>query len=68
MYTHIDDEKYQQASIGVATSDSVCGKYSYRGSTRPMDQESRDIGLFQDSDGKGFLLTEDVCGSDSNPL
>lgn len=63
MYVHIDDEKYKQASVGVATGDSVCGTYSYRGSFRPMDQESRDLGLFQDSDGEGFLLTEDVRDS-----
>jgi Glycosyl hydrolases family 43 len=64
MYLHIDDPAYAQAKVGVATSPSVCGPYSYRGSFRPLGQQSRDIGLFQDSDpitgtGTGYLLTED---------
>jgi len=59
MYVHIDDPTYAEAKVGVATSTSVCGPYSYRGSFRPLGQQSRDIGLFQDSDGTGYLLTED---------
>lgn len=59
MYLHIDDPSYAEAKVGVATSTSVCGPYSYRGSFRPLGQQSRDIGLFQDSDGTGYLLTED---------
>ncbi|KAF2094306.1 Arabinanase/levansucrase/invertase [Rhizodiscina lignyota] len=59
MYMHIDDPKYNEAKVGVATANTVCGAYTYHGSFRPLDQESRDLGLFQDSDGKGFLLTED---------
>jgi glycosyl hydrolase family 43 len=59
MYLHVDDPSYAEAKVGVATSTSVCGPYSYRGSFRPLGQQSRDIGLFQDSDGSGYLLTED---------
>nr|UMZ45359.1 hypothetical protein [Paramyrothecium sp.] len=59
MYLHIDDSSYKEAKVGVATSSSVCGKYSYRGSFRPLNFESRDIGLFQDDDGNAYLLTED---------
>jgi hypothetical protein len=59
MYLHIDDPTYAEAKVGVATSASVCGPYTYRGSFRPLGQQSRDIGLFQDSDGTGYLLTED---------
>ncbi|KAK2598092.1 hypothetical protein QQS21_005803 [Conoideocrella luteorostrata] len=59
MYLHIDDASYKEAKVGVATSDTVCGKYQYRGSFRPLGQQSRDMGLFRDDDGKGFLLTED---------
>jgi hypothetical protein len=47
------------AKVGVATSTGVCGRYTYRGSFRPLGQQSRDIGLFQDADGSGYLLTED---------
>jgi hypothetical protein len=59
MYLHIDDPSYADAKVGVATSTSACGPYSYRGSFRPLGQQSRDIGLFQDNDGTGYLLTED---------
>lgn len=59
MYLHIDDPTYTQAKVGVATSGTPCGPYAYRGSFRPLGQQSRDIGLFQDTDGSGYLLTED---------
>src|SRR5437762_3336363 len=59
MYTHIDAPGYGDARVGVATSSSVCGAYTYRGSFRPLGQISRDIGLFKDDDGTGYLLTED---------
>src|SRR5947209_15603954 len=59
MYLHIDDPTYAEAKVGVATSASVCGPYTYRDSFRPLGQQSRDIGLFQEDDGTGYLLTED---------
>lgn len=75
MYAHIDDAYYVEAKVGVATGDSICGSYEYQGSFRPLEQESRDMGLFQDIDGQGYLLTEDVsvisqymCKSDSETL
>jgi hypothetical protein len=60
MYLHIDDSSYGEAKVGVATSSNVCGDYTYRGSFNPLGQQSRDIGLFKDDDGSGYLLTEDV--------
>ncbi|KAK8109845.1 Arabinanase/levansucrase/invertase [Apiospora kogelbergensis] len=59
MYLHIDNSGYSEAKVGVATSDTVCGKYTYLKSFRPLDFESRDIGLFKDDNGAGYLLTED---------
>ncbi|KAH8785529.1 glycosyl hydrolase family 43 protein [Diaporthe sp. PMI_573] len=59
MYLHIDDSSYGEAKVGVATGDSVCGTYNYLGSWRPLGFQSRDIGLYQDDDGKAYLLTED---------
>ncbi|MFC0434334.1 RICIN domain-containing protein [Kutzneria buriramensis] len=59
MYLHIDSPSYGEAKVGVATSGTPCGPYTYRGSFRPLGQLSRDIGLFQDSDGTGYLLSED---------
>lgn len=60
MYMHIDDSTYAEAKVGVATSKSVCGDYTYRGSFRPLGYQSRDMGLFKDDDGTAYLLTEDV--------
>ncbi|UQC84676.1 galactan 1,3-beta-galactosidase [Colletotrichum lupini] len=59
MYMHIDSSNYGEAKIGVATSDTVCGKYTYLSSWQPLGFQSRDIGLFQDDDGSAYLLTED---------
>ena len=59
MYMHIDDPKYGEARVGVATSSTVCGDYTYRGSFQPLGFQSRDLGLFQDDDGSAYLLTED---------
>ncbi|PYC79556.1 glycoside hydrolase [Streptomyces tateyamensis] len=59
MYAHIDSTNYAEAKVGVATSSTPCGPYTYRGSFRPMGNLSRDLGLFQDTDGTGYLLSED---------
>jgi hypothetical protein len=59
MYLHIDSADYSEAKAGVATSSTPCGPYTYRGSSRPLGFQSRDIGVFQDTDGTGYLLTED---------
>jgi hypothetical protein len=60
LYMHIDDSSYKEAKVGVAVGDTVCGKYEYIGSYRPMGNQSRDMGLYQDEDGTGYLLSEDV--------
>jgi hypothetical protein len=59
MYMHIDDVSYSEAKVGVATSSTPCGPYTYRGSFRPLGFQSRDESLFQDTDGTAYLLTED---------
>ncbi|MDX3613189.1 RICIN domain-containing protein [Streptomyces europaeiscabiei] len=59
MYVHIDSLNYAEAKVGVATSSTPCGSYDYLGSSRPLGQLSRDIGLFQDTDGTAYLMTED---------
>lgn len=59
MYMHIDSSSYGEAKVGVATSATACGPYSYRGSFQPLGFQSRDEGLFQDTDGKAYLLSED---------
>jgi hypothetical protein len=59
MYVHIDSSTYADARVGVATSPTPCGPYTYLGSSRPLGQLSRDIGLYQDDDGTAYLLSED---------
>ncbi|TDZ13346.1 hypothetical protein C8035_v004418 [Colletotrichum spinosum] len=59
LWLHIDSSDYKDARVGVATSDTVCGEYEYLRSFRPLDFQSRDIGVFKDDDGKAYLLTED---------
>jgi len=59
MYMHIDSTNYADARVGVATSPTPCGPYTYLGSSRPLGQLSRDIGLYQDTDGTAYLLSED---------
>ncbi|KAL3291858.1 glycosyl hydrolase family 43 protein [Colletotrichum asianum] len=49
----------EDARVGVATADQICGPYEYKGGFHPLGQQSRDIGLYQDDDGSGYLLTED---------
>jgi hypothetical protein len=59
MWMHIDSASYGDARAGVATSSTPCGPYTYLGSSRPLGFQSRDLGLFQDTDGTGYLLSED---------
>ncbi|OKK23383.1 glycoside hydrolase [Streptomyces sp. CB02488] len=59
MYLHIDSPSYGEAKVGVATSRTPCGAYDYRGSSRPLGAQSKDIGVFQDTDGSGYLMRRD---------
>lgn len=56
MYFHNDNSDYSLAMVGVATSDSVNGKYTYVGSFQPLNSQSRDMGLFQEDDGMNWFL------------
>ncbi|KAJ0159313.1 hypothetical protein CTA2_9938 [Colletotrichum tanaceti] len=59
LHMHVDSHNYTDARVGVATGDTVCGEYKYIRSFRPFEYQSRDIGVFKDEDGTGYLLTED---------
>src|SRR5580698_9810374 len=52
MWMHIDKEDYSYARAGVAVSDKPQGPYNYLGSFQPNGQESRDMTIFKDEDGK----------------
>jgi hypothetical protein len=60
LWVHIDDSSYSEAKVGVATGSSVCGQYNYLGSWQPLGYQSRDMTLFQESNGTAYLLSEDV--------
>ena len=59
MYFHMDNGRYQAASVGVATCDTVAGDYKFLKYFRPLGHESRDIGQFVDDDGSAYLIFED---------
>jgi hypothetical protein len=59
MYMHIDNISYSEAKVGVATSSSICGSYTYQRSFQPLGFQSRDMNLFKDDDGTAYLLSED---------
>jgi hypothetical protein len=42
MYLHIDNSGYSERKAGVATSSSICGAYTYRGSSKPLGHDSLD--------------------------
>ncbi|MDQ2799677.1 MAG: family 43 glycosylhydrolase [Armatimonadota bacterium] len=71
MYLHIDSPNYGEAKVGVATSKTVTGPYTYLGSFRPLNHQSRDMTLFQDTDGTDYLVFEDrqrgVCLAELAP-
>lgn len=49
---------YAQARAAVATSSTIDGNYTYRGSFRPFNQHmSRDITAFVDDDGAGYMIS-----------
>ncbi|MDL2221861.1 glycoside hydrolase family 43 protein [Parabacteroides sp. OttesenSCG-928-N08] len=56
MWMHIDSHDYSKAAAGVAVSKKPTGKFKYLGSMRPNDQMSRDMTLFKDDDGTGYLI------------
>ncbi len=56
MWMHVDDRTYHEARAGVAVSDRPEGPFHYLGSFRPNGAESRDLTLFQDRDGKAYLV------------
>ncbi|MBX6357241.1 MAG: family 43 glycosylhydrolase, partial [Micromonosporaceae bacterium] len=48
---------YSEARAAVATSPTVDGNYTYRGSFRPLGYMSRDITLFRDDDGTAYMIS-----------
>lgn len=63
MYMHIDNSSYSERKAGVATSSSVCGSYTYKGSFKPLGYDSLDDNLFLDGT-TAYFVSEDRTDSD----
>lgn len=58
MYMHADDLKYNDPYIGYATCKTIAGEYEFQGALLHNGNPIKrwDMGTFQDTDGKGYLL------------
>ncbi|KAJ3128311.1 hypothetical protein HK098_004720 [Nowakowskiella sp. JEL0407] len=56
MYIHVDTSDYSLASVGVFTSSSPTGPFTYVRVMRPNGNESRDMGVFLDDDGTPYIM------------
>lgn len=56
MWMHIDKADYTYARAGYATSVSPAGPFTYHGSIRVNNTDTRDMTVFQDADGKAYLI------------
>ncbi|QKV79232.1 RICIN domain-containing protein [Amycolatopsis sp. Hca4] len=68
MWMHKENgDDYAEARAAVATSPTVDGGYTYRGSFRPLGVHmSRDITLFQDDDGTAYMASAARENADLN--
>lgn len=58
LWAHYENgSDYSLARVAVATSDTPDGNFTYKGSFRPLDYESRDMTVFVDTDNKAYLIT-----------
>ncbi|MFD1829549.1 RICIN domain-containing protein [Streptomyces desertarenae] len=58
MWMHKENGRdYGEARAAVATSPTVDGDYAWHGSFRPLGHMSRDLTVFTDTDGTGYLVS-----------
>ncbi len=56
MWMHIDSYQRDKAAVGVAVADKPEGPFEYLRSFRPHGCDSRDMTVFRDDDGSGWLI------------
>ncbi len=57
MWMHYEGhDAYKIAEVGLATCNTIGGNYILQFHFRPLDIDSRDINVYQDDDGKGYLI------------
>ncbi|MBW3079201.1 family 43 glycosylhydrolase [Bifidobacterium simiiventris] len=59
MYIHAETPDYMYAHIGVAVADNPLGPFTFQTTITWRGYLSRDIGVFQDDDGSGYIMSED---------
>ena len=64
MWAHYENAgDYNLARVAVASSSSPTGPFTYHGSFRPNNNESRDFTVFQDTDGQAYLFSSSNTNS-----
>ncbi len=53
---------YSVAEVAYATCNTIGGDYTFQSHFRPMGIDSRDINVYKDNDGKGYL----ICTTEGN--
>jgi len=56
LWFHLDSSNYGLAKLGVAVSDNVEGPYSFVKGISPFDTDSRDMTVWVDDDGTGYVI------------
>lgn len=59
MYIHAETPDYSYAHMALAVSDNPLGPFTFQTTLTWRGYLSRDIGVFQDDDGSGYILSED---------
>ena len=59
MLIHAESHDYGYAHIGVAIADNPFGPFDFQTTITWRGYLSRDIGVFQDEDGTGYVISED---------
>lgn len=49
-------DAYKIAEVGMAVADRIDGDYVFKEHYRPLDLDSRDLNVYQDDDGKAYLI------------
>ncbi len=62
LWFHADSTNRKYAGVGIAVSDTPTGKFKLLGFMRPNGRDSRDMTVYIDSDGIGYLFSS----SDAN--
>ena len=56
LWMHVDRPDYSYAGLGVAVSDSPLGPFKFLKAMVPNKQDSRDMTVYKDTDGKAYVF------------